>query len=159
VAFGQTNREFQLTQKQTQQDLEEIATMLRVTADIKQVSVDGTKRTIVAEGAAGQIAMASWLVSQVDLPGIGSFSGVHEYRRPAGSDDIVRVFYLAHASAPQDRQEIVTTIRSVADIQRIIVYNSLSAVVMRGTGQHISLVAWLVEQLDEPANGFCSRAA
>jgi len=102
-----------------QQELQEIATVLRATGNIRQVSIDDTKRTVTVEGTAGQIAMADWLVRQMDLPANGPVSGVHEYRPPAGSDDVVRVFYLTHASTAQDVQEIVTTVRAVADVPRI----------------------------------------
>ena len=152
AVYGQTNQVFQLTQKENQQQLEEIATVLRGTANIQQVSVDDLKGTVAVEGTAGQIAVADWLVHQVDQPANGPFSGVHEYRPPAGSDDVVRVFYVNHAARPQELQEIVTAVRSVADIQRVFVYNPLRAAVVRGTGQQISLAAWLVDQLNQPAN-------
>jgi len=152
VAFGQTNRIFQLTQDENKQELEEIATVLRATGDIQQVSIDDINRTVTVDGTAGQIAIADWLVRQMDLPANGPLSGVHEYRPPAGSDDVVRVFYLTHASTPQELQEIVTTVRSVADIPRVFIYNALNAVAVRGTGQQVSLAAWLVDQLNQPAN-------
>jgi hypothetical protein len=72
------------------------------------VSVDDLKGTVAVEGTAGQIAMADWLVHQMDLPAIGPLSGVHEYRPTAGGDDVVRVFYVNHAARPQELQEIVT---------------------------------------------------
>jgi len=152
VAFGQTNRIFQLTQDENKQELEEIATVLRATGDIQQVSIDDINRTVTVDGTAGQIAMADWLVRQMDLPANGPLSGVHEYRPAAGSDDVVRVFYLTHASTVQELQQIVTTVRSVADIPRVFIYNALNAVAVRGTGQQVSLAAWLVDQLNQPAN-------
>jgi len=152
AAFGQTNRVFQLTQDENKQELEEIATVLRGTGDIQQVSLDDIKRTLTVEGTAGQIAMADWLVRQMDLPANGEFSGLHQYRPPAGSDDVVRMFYLTHTSTAQQVQEIVTTVRSVADIRRVFVYNALNAVAVRGTGPQISLAAWLVDQLNQPAS-------
>jgi hypothetical protein len=115
MAFGQTNRIFRLTQEENRQELEEIATVLRATGDIQQVSIDDINRTVTVDGTAGQIAMADWLIHQVDLPANAPLAGVHEYRPPAGSDDVVRVFYLSHASTPQELQRIVTTVRSVAD--------------------------------------------
>ena len=96
--------------------------------------------------------MADWLIHQVDLPANAPLAGVHEYRPPAGSDDVVRVFYLSHASTPQELQRIVTTVRSVADIPRVFVYNALNAVAVRGNNQQISLGAWLVDQLNQPAH-------
>jgi hypothetical protein len=152
VAFGQTNRVFQLTQDENKRELEEIATVLRATGDIQQVYIDDTTRTVTIAGTAGQIAIADWLVRQMDLPVTTQFSGVYEYRPPAGRDDVIRVFYLTHASTPQELQEIVTTVRSVADIPRVFIYNALNAVAVRGNNQQITLAAWLVGQLNQPAN-------
>jgi hypothetical protein len=152
LAFGQTNRIFQLTQDENKQELEEIATVLRATGNIQQVSIDELKKTVTVGGSAGQIAIADWLVHQMDLPANALLSGIHEYRPPAGSDDVVRVFYLTNASTPQELQEIVTTVRSVADIPRVFIYNALNAVAVRGTNQQISLGAWLVDQLNQPAH-------
>ena len=127
LAFGQTNRVFQLTQDQNKQELEEIATVLRATGDIQQVSIDDINRTVTVDGTAGQIAMADWLVRQMDLPANGPLSGVHEYRPAAGSDDVVRVFYLTHASTVQELQQIVTTVRSVAACPFTGLSNSLTS--------------------------------
>ncbi|MEX2263630.1 MAG: hypothetical protein WD696_16865 [Bryobacteraceae bacterium] len=152
VAFGQTSRVFPLTQNENSQALQEIATVLRVTADIQQVSIDNIKRTLAVEGTPEKIAMAEWLVHQMDLPTNGNFSGVHEYRPAAGSDDVLRVFYLTHASTPQERQEIATTIRSVADVQRMFICSALGALAVRGTNQQIALAAWLTDQLNRAEN-------
>jgi hypothetical protein len=153
AACGQVNQVFELTQHENQQQLQEMATLIRYTANIEQVSVDDLKASVVVEGIAGQIAVADWLVHQLDVPANAPLSGVHEYRPPAATDDVVRVFYFSKAARPQDVQEIVTAIRSVADIQRLGVYNSLNAAAMRGTAQQITLAAWIVDQLDEPLTG------
>jgi hypothetical protein len=150
AAFGQVNQVFQLTQHQNQQDLQELATIIRVTGDVPNVSTDDLKGTVTVEGTAGQIAAADWLVRQLDVSANGRSAGVHEYRPPASADDVVRVFYVTHAASPQDLQEIVTAVRSVAEVQRLFVYNALQAVAARGTAQQISLAAWTIEQLDRP---------
>ncbi len=77
-------------------------------------------------------------------------AALHEYHFPGGGDDIVRVFYIKHANTPQELQEIVTLVRSVADVRRLFTYNELRAFAARGTADQIALVAWLVEQLDQP---------
>jgi hypothetical protein len=150
-AFGQTNQVFRLTQDENKQDLEEIARVLHGTGSIQQVSIDDLKGTVSVEGTAGQIAMADWLVHQLDLPADGGLSGVHAYRAPDTGAEMVRVFYAGNASRPRDLQEIVTAVRSVADVQRVFVYNPLKAMVVRGTVQQISLAAWIVDQLNQPA--------
>ena len=77
-------------------------------------------------------------------------ASLHEYHFPGGGDDIVRVFYLKHANSPQQLQEVVTLVRSIADVRRLYTYNELRAFAARGTADQIALVAWLVEQLDQP---------
>jgi type II secretory pathway component GspD/PulD (secretin) len=151
VAFGQTNRVFQLTQNQSKQELQEIATVLRATADLQQVSIDDTKRTVTVEGTAGQIAMADWLVQRMDLPADAAAAALYEYKLPG--DDVARVFELTHPQTSRDLQEIVTLIRSIGDIQRIFVYYARRAVVLRATAERVALAAWLVSELDKPVNG------
>jgi hypothetical protein len=77
-------------------------------------------------------------------------AALHEYHFPGGGDDIVRVFYLNHANTPQQLQEVVTLVRSIADVRRLFTYNELRAFAARGTADQIALVSWLVEQLDQP---------
>lgn len=149
-AFGQNHRVFPLSQNETRQEMEEIATVLRGIADIQRVAIDDTKRTVTVEGTAGQIAMADWLFRQLDPS--SNTSGVREYRPPATSDDVVRVFYVSHAATPRALQEIVTAVRSTADIPRMFVYSAPGAVVVRATNQQMSLAVWLMDQLNQPGN-------
>jgi hypothetical protein len=151
LAFGQTSQVFRLTQHENTQELEEMATTLRGVGNIQQVSIDDINRTVTIAGTAGQIATADWLVHQLDVPANGPLGGVHEYRPSGAGDDVVRVFYVGNASTPQELQEIAVTLRSVADIRQVFVYNALKAVAARGTGQLISLAAWMMDQLDQPA--------
>lgn len=150
-AFGQTTRVFQLTQNENHQNLQEIAVLLHGIAGIEQMSTDDAMRTVTINGADGQVALADWLMHQVDLPANGPFLGVHEYRTAAGGDDVVRVFYLTRAPGPRDIQEIAVTIRTLADNPRLYVYNGLKAVVARGTSQQVAVAAWVADQLNQPA--------
>ena len=142
VAFGQTSRVFQLTQNESKREPDQIATVLRAmdTKHTQHVSVDDTKGAVTVEGTAEQIAMADWLVGQLDLPANGQFSGVHEYLPPAGGGDVLRVFYATHSSTPQELQEIATIFRTIADVRWLVVYSPLSAVVGRGTVRQMSVL-------------------
>ena len=93
-AYGQTSQVFRLSQSENKQQLEEIARVVHGTGNIQQVSIDDLKGTVPVEGTAGQIAMADWMIHQLDLPANGQLSGVHEYRAPGAADDVVRVFYV-----------------------------------------------------------------
>jgi hypothetical protein len=150
LAFGQTTKVFQLTQNQSHQEVQEIATVLHGLAGIDQLSVDKDARILTANAPEANIGMAIWLVQQLDIPVKGQYSGVHEYRSAADPDNIARLFYLRHTPGPRELQEIVTAVRSDFDIQRIFVYNSLHAIAIRGHQGQITLSAWLVDQLDQP---------
>ena len=47
-------------------------------------------------------------------------------------EQVMKVFYLTNVTTPQELQEIVTAVRSVADIQRLFVYNAQNAIIARG---------------------------
>ncbi|HEX5430706.1 MAG TPA: secretin N-terminal domain-containing protein, partial [Bryobacteraceae bacterium] len=65
-------------------------------------------------------------------------------------DEVVKVFYLTNASSVQEFQEIVTAIRTLADIRRVYAYNAQKAMVVRGTADQVALVEKLVHDLDKP---------
>src|SRR5689334_21816082 len=54
-------------------------------------------------------------------------------------EQVAKVFYLSNVNTPQELQEIVTAVRSIADIQRIFVYNAQNAIIVRGEADRVSL--------------------
>ena len=148
LAFAQTNRVLQFSQHQNRSDLQEASLIIRGVADIQQVASDDTTNTLSVTSSSEQAVMAGWLVQQLDRPP-GPQPGVHECRSPVASDDAVRVFYATTAPSQPALQEIVTVVRSVADIRRIFVYNRLKAVVVRDTAAKVSVAGWMMEQMDQ----------
>ena len=65
-------------------------------------------------------------------------------------EQVMRVFYLSNVNTPQELQEIVTAVRSVADIQRLFVYNSQNAIIARGEADRIALAEKIISDLDKP---------
>lgn len=65
-------------------------------------------------------------------------------------DEVVKVFYVTNASSVQEFQEIVTAIRTLADIRRVYAYNAQRAMVVRGTADQVALAEKLVHDLDKP---------
>ena len=147
------DRVLHFTHAETDRVLEETATDLHGITEIPRASVDLTQRTLTLGGTAAQIALAEWLVKQWDNSAPvqqPENPAAHEYR--LSSDDIVRVFHVAHAPTPQVLQEIATNIRTIADIRRIFTYNAPTLITARGDASQIALAEWLVNQLDQPAN-------
>jgi general secretion pathway protein D len=65
-------------------------------------------------------------------------------------EQVMKVFYLTNVNTPQELQEIVTAVRSVADIQRLFVYNSQNAIIARGEADRIALAEKIISDLDKP---------
>src|SRR5439155_13908371 len=90
----------------TGQDLQAIATIIRSMTGSRHVDAGAAQGTLAVRGTAGQIALAEWLINDLDSPGNrqGTQSHnqtTHEYRPPGGTDDVVRVFYLTYAETQQ----------------------------------------------------------
>jgi general secretion pathway protein D len=65
-------------------------------------------------------------------------------------EQVMKVFYLSNNTTPQELQEIVTAVRSVADIQRLFVYNAQNAIIARGEADRIALAEKIIHDLDKP---------
>jgi len=149
VAAAQTERVFHLTQNQTSQQMQEILVAVRAVTDIQQVSMDSNEKTLSFTAAAGLLGMAAWIVKELDQP--SQPAGPQIYRPPATSDDVVRIFFLTHAATQPQLQEVATNVRSIVDIRRLFINTTLKAMTVRGTDSQVSMAAWLVTQLDQPA--------
>jgi hypothetical protein len=77
------------------------------------------------------------------------FASVASGQAPA-EESVDRVFHFTHVETPQGFQEIATTIRTIADIQRIFVCNASRALTLRGTVDQVARSARLIEELDRP---------
>ncbi len=65
-------------------------------------------------------------------------------------EQVARVFYLSNVNTPQELQEIVNAVRSVADIQRFFPYNSQNAIIAKGSADQIALAEKILHDLDKP---------
>lgn len=111
AAFGQTPdsaHTFNFAHTSTTQGMQEIATSIRTIAAMSEVSVDESKKSLTVHGTADQNALAEWMFTGMDLAAPAhADAAVHEYRMPAGADDVVRLFYLNRGQSIQDSQELV----------------------------------------------------
>jgi hypothetical protein len=135
------------------QGYQEIATVLRTVAGIRDFHVNIAKGTLDVHGTADQVALAGWLFNELDKPAIGRLdaqqnqeSATHEFRVPGSGDDIVRVFYLMHIKTAQGLQEMVTSIRKSTGIQRIFPCGGPRAVALRGTADQIVAADRLINE-------------
>src|SRR5207247_1168482 len=130
----------------TVQDFQEVATLVRSIADIRRLFTYNAPRALVMRGTADQVGLAEWLVNTLET---AQASAKLEYGMPSGSEDVVRVFYLAHTGTVQSLQEVATLVRSIGDIRRMFTYNRPRAIAMRGTADQAALAQWLFGELDK----------
>ena len=65
-------------------------------------------------------------------------------------EQVAKVFYLSNVSTPQELQEIVNAVRSVADIQRFFPYAAQNAIIAKGSADQVMLAEKLLHDLDKP---------
>jgi len=69
----------------------------------------------------------------------------HDYE-----DLVTRVFYLSNVNTPAELQEVINTIRAIADLQRVAPYNNQFAIIARGEADRMALAEKIVNDLDKP---------
>ncbi|MGD0298280.1 MAG: hypothetical protein ABSE86_14330 [Bryobacteraceae bacterium] len=149
----QTDRLLHFTATNSAQNFQEIATVVQAISEIPQANVDATEKSLSLQGTAGQVALAEWLFTNLDKPTsirLDKKGAKHEYRTSDTSDDLVRVFYLTNPEVPQGVQEIVTAVRSLANIRWMFTYNDLRAAVVRGTAEQVNVAEFLFDAMDKP---------
>jgi hypothetical protein len=138
---------FHFTSPQTSQSLQEAATILRAVADIPQVSIDAPLATLSFHGPADKVAAGQWMLGELDRP--GGETAIHEYKMANG--EVARVNFMTNVPNVQGMQEVLTVVRTVADIQKIFNYSARQAIIVRGREGEIAFVEWIFDQLNRPA--------
>ena len=140
TAFGQqTERAFHLN---APQNLQDVVTTLKTVANLRDVAKDDASATITVKGTAADLALVDWL-----MPKLETNQGVQEHR--LSDSDVVLVYPLAHTATTRGLQEVITTLRTVADLQRIYVINAASIIPLRGTPNQIALAKFILKEFDQ----------
>ena len=91
------------------------------------------------------VDFAEWLLPRIDK--IAGDDTIHEYGLPSG--DMGRVIFVPGVQTPQALQELVTILRTVADVQKLFTFTTNHAVVMRGPGWQVAFAAWITDQINQ----------
>jgi general secretion pathway protein D len=73
-------------------------------------------------------------------------------KRREFEEQVVKVFYLKNITATTELQEVITTLRTVTDIQKIYNYSSQNALVIRCEADKMLLAEKIINDLDKPKN-------
>ena len=158
VGADDVMRVFSIANAKAVPEFQEIANGIRSMAYIRRIVTLNTPRSIVVRSAPDQMAMAEWLLGEVDKPaGERQSQASSDYRVPDSAyalaaaksphDDIVRVFHLAHAAAPEDLKR---DLAQVTEGRNVFTYDSQHALVVRGTPSQMALAEKLIHDLDLP---------
>jgi len=149
-------RVFYLVNPQDPQEVVEAATIARSISGVRLVFVYNARKALVFRGTAAQIALADFLLSEIDKrpsAPLKEHAASAEYQSPDDSGaNVVRTFYMAHMASQQDFVEAVTAARTIADLRQAFSYSPQMAVTFRGTSSQIALADWLLRELDQPAD-------
>lgn len=148
-------RVFNLTNPGTPQSFQEITNLIRSMTDMQRVFPYSARKVLVVRGSADQVAMAEWLLKELDRPDNGQppapeSPDMRELRVTPNIIQVVRVFYFTHNQTAQDVQAITNQIRTATHVQRLYPYHAQHALASRGTAEEIAGVARLVKELDKP---------
>lgn len=152
AAAQNVDRVFHFANTPTPQGRGEISNTIRLMTLIGAVSVDNSANLLAVSGSADQVGLAEWLFNGLDRPAGAVQPSPPEYRIAGKSDDVVRVFPLAHVQTPQSQQEIVNTIRSLVELQRVTAISFQHSIAIRGRVNQMAAAEWLISQLDKPAD-------
>ena len=146
-------RVFYLTHGETRQNTQEIINLIRTTADIQRIFPYTARRAIALRGTPAQIALAEWLIGELDKAATPQANTMDAYEHPApsGGGDAVRLFFFTQDYTPEDLQDMINLIRTTADIQRTYPYAARRVIALRGNAAQVALAEWLFHQLGAPA--------
>src|SRR5262249_623051 len=63
--------------------------------------------------------------------------------------NVIKTFYLSNYSQPSDLQDIVSILRQILDVQRVLPNNSQGAVIIRGTPDQVAMAEKIVDDFDK----------
>jgi len=132
--------------------LQELTNILRTITDANRVFPVQVVNVLVFRSTADQVALADWLVSQLDQPAGQQGPAPHQQELAAAwarSDSEARVFYLTHDRNAQGLQDLVNAVRQTAKTPRIYPCAQAQAVAFRGSAGQVAQAAGLIAELDK----------
>jgi hypothetical protein len=146
---SETIRILYLTNTPSQRGLNEVITALRVVSNVQRIFTYSPGHEIVLRSNIEKAALAVWTAQQLDVsPDDESRLRAHDYAIPGEPGQAAKVIYLTHPGQPADLNELVTILRTVADIQAIFTRSEPQGMAFRGSLSNVQLATLIVEQLD-----------
>jgi hypothetical protein len=149
-------RTFQLKHIRSAQQVQEFATLVRAIGEVNDLSTNADQPSISLRGTPSQVALAEWLVNEMDTAPDRSPASRDLRLSPSG-DDRVRIVYLSSLNSVQQLQEAATLVRSITEIRRLFTFNASKAIVARGTSEQLQAMEWLLPDFDRTGTDLAGR--
>jgi hypothetical protein len=140
---------FYLTHPGSLVSMQEIVNSLRTIAEISRVFPVNGPLAIVARGSADEIALAGWMIHELDQAGPSSQASEVAHNTPFSYAPQARIFHLAHLSTTADLQQAVNFLRGQTQINRAMACSLPRAIALRGSMDQIAQAEKLIANLDK----------
>ncbi len=139
---------FAMKSLNTPQNLDEVANVFRQVASASSVTVDTDGASVHAWGTLDQMALSQWFTTVLDEPieGFSTRSRSLEHPNPDDPNDVAIVEYLPAGLTSADLQDVVTTLRQVAEINHVFPVTARRVIALRGSPAQIATANWVVDQ-------------
>jgi hypothetical protein len=118
--------------------------------NIQRIFTYSALHAIAIRATPASAEFADWLVHQMDVSP-AHLPSTAQYEIPTGrcGNGLAEVAFLKYPRSQSGLYEIVTTIRTVADVQMIFTHTSApQGITFRGCTSNVQLAGWLFHQID-----------
>ncbi len=143
-------RIFRLAHPVGAQAFQELVNAIRVVPDMSKLFPSASKELIVVRGSGDQLAVAEWLVKQLDQPPPqpGERRAEQQFHSALSQLPEVRLLYYAHVTTAPEQQPVVNALRVIPELTHVFPVSAQGAIAMSGTADRIALAEWLFGQVD-----------
>jgi hypothetical protein len=147
------------------QSLQEAVNGVRTIGDVQRVVAFTVQKALLIRGTPEQTALSEWLLQDLDTSAAGA--APRETRRYTYTDTLVavayrsaavRVYHPTEITTPQQMQEAINGLRSIAEVQRVTAFTAGHVIALRGAESQAEVADWLEKELDQPASAASPRA-
>jgi hypothetical protein len=130
-----------LTTIDTPQAIQGMVNTVRSIVDMQRCFPLNARRVLVMRGNDEQMALAAWLLQQLDGP---AGQGTSEFKMGGAGGQIAQVAFV-NAATPQSLQETVNQIRTETKLVRVFPFPPQKAVAMRGTVDQLAQAQQVIQ--------------
>jgi hypothetical protein len=147
---GDQLRVFHLSHPAGAQGFQELVNAIRVLPELAKVFPCFSRTSIAVRGSGDQLAVAEWLLKQLDQPPPqpGQTRAEQQFHSSLNRYPEVRVLYFAHATSAPERQPVVNALRVIPELTKVFPVMAQGAIALSGTADRIALAEWLFGQVD-----------